>query len=111
MNNYEHIVQGGVDALIEFSGAHACDVCSYTGDGTKQCNIGRCKKGIKEWLLQEYEAPDSWEKLLKDVDRAAGERGHNTRAYFDIEERGERHAQEAYEDIAKRIRALLEVEE
>lgn len=70
MNNYEHIVQGGVEALISEAykaGGFRCEWCAFREDNDR-CSSETCKLGIRTWLLQEYVDPDSWDRLLGELD-------------------------------------------
>ena len=118
MNNYEHIMQGGIDALLdifehEYAG-YSCGMCAF-GDSS-ECTDGNfddvCRTGSRRWLEAEYKGPDSWEKLLKDLDFAANNKD-GTFAVHRYEKRTGKYMtsiNKMTNDIASRIRALLEVE-
>lgn len=111
--NYEHIVEGGIDALLDtFTNRfyeYSCEMCAFAE--TKECvnfdNDHVCREGSRRWLEAEYKEPDSFEKLLDWLDNSVSE--------YDGEERGYLHTRafiaSQYRDIAARIRALLKEEQ
>lgn len=107
MTNYEHIIEGGIEALIEFQDAQICKTCSLS---PCDYDYAKCYTGRLEWLQQEYVEPDSWEKLLADLDRAGDYLIHTVASieYFGDRREISTGTKDSYMDIAARIRALLE---
>lgn len=91
MNNYEHIVQGGVNVLVDelskASGCH-CEWCTYANHREMCYSGSNCRPGIHSWLTAEYKKPDSFEQLIDELEATK---------------------LSTYVDIARRIRELLEV--
>ena len=105
MNNYEHLMQGGIDALLdiflhEYAG-YSCGMCAF--DGSRECTDGNlddvCRTGLRAWFEAEYREPDSLDKVFKDIIRISMNDGL----------RGRYEAVELM-DIPSRIRALIEDE-
>jgi len=70
MNNYEHIMQGGIDALVEYGEQctkDRCSVCIF--DKQDQCNPF-CSEGARKWLKAEYIEPESREKIWRDAKKS-----------------------------------------
>ena len=66
--NYDHIVEGGTEALADVIANHTCQDCSFCADcKTEGYNLSNCAQGIAWWLEQPYIEPDSWEKWEADV--------------------------------------------
>lgn len=68
MNNYEHIMQGGINALLDRDDL-LCNGCVYS---KVPCDHERhtCRAGKLKWLESEYaepELPDSQERLNEDA--------------------------------------------
>lgn len=78
MNNLEHLGADGVAELFANLGDGCiaklvvdgyrpfCEVCTMAGTGAHDC-----REGLREWLEAEYVEPDSLEKLVADLRRAA----------------------------------------
>lgn len=69
MNNFEHIMQGGVKALMNIlltcdTFVNSCEYCAYKGT---EHDVHACLNGFRAWLESEYIEPDSWDKLLEDL--------------------------------------------
>lgn len=68
MNNLEHIMEGGIDAMLEWRGSNcSCSTCIFE---KKSCSLkGRedCRAGNRAWLEAEYAEPDSAEKLSREL--------------------------------------------
>lgn len=84
--NYDHLIEGGIDALIgkNFSGADCwCCVCLVGEDCVYSGE--ECARAIKQWLESEYVEPDSWEKLEADADKPTACRywGYNNKSCAD----------------------------
>lgn len=118
MNNYEHIVQGGVDGFIGWALLYGCYRCSYSPNECERY----CIEGQRKWLEAEYIEPDSWDKLLEDLERTAkGDTLRSYAVYFDCDDAIKvgkckecNHyghcTSDAFADVASRIRKLRDAE-
>ena len=69
MNNYEHIIQGGVGALIAYCDKREennCPVCVFSGNCI-ECN---CQIGLRKWLEAEYLVDDFNERIIEDATKS-----------------------------------------
>ena len=112
MNNYEHLMQGGIDALMEWKqlAIDTCYVCTRSGCSvryvTSQHSFLECADGQRAWLEAEYKEPDTWERLLEDLDKkykgSLSNNGRLSNSFISTD---------YLKGVADRIRALLEVKE
>lgn len=66
--NYDHIIEGGIEALADVVANHTCQDCSFCADcKTEGDNLANCVHGVMEWLNQPYIEPDSWLKWEEDM--------------------------------------------
>lgn len=63
MNNYEHLIQGGIEALAKWK---VRDDCHFCNEQIKPCD-GECVERMEAWLRDDYVEPDSLGKLLNDL--------------------------------------------
>lgn len=85
MNNYEHIMQGGIDAIIQL----CIDGCEHYCSESERCGepSGKgCEVGLREYLESEYVEPVSFDKLVSDIRRVAnGINGDYPCAYYGVD--------------------------
>lgn len=130
MNNYEHLIQGGIDALVEFiRDIDPAFICSRNGSGEiGSCNVCHLEgypdcldETMREWLEAEYKEQDSFDELLLCLDRAASGRSFDAACRYHFgDDYLHQHCElcvhekacstGAFADIARRIRELLEEE-
>lgn len=114
MNNYEHLLQGGIDALVDIlSDVNFCHTCAYFPDDG-QClhtNRNMCVDGVREWLEAEYVEPDSWEKLLIDLDISINASSAIAKYANIVGISSTCTTDKVFSNIASRIRTLLEEEQ
>lgn len=61
--NYDHIIEGGIEALADVVANHTCQSCSFQSDCKKEWPIPEmCFDGVMEWLNQPYIEPDTQER-------------------------------------------------
>lgn len=118
-SNYDHIVAGGVSALIELM--DKCDndetgnSCVFCVEYAHHPNCsGDCWNSRVEWMHMPYHRPVTKESLLEDLDRAASLDGGTARnaksAYFRCSDSAKMSDKDMCADIARRVRELLNKE-
>lgn len=124
MNNYDRIIEGGIEALVEYAAETPSKHCAENRDYCDGCGWeGTCIGAFRAWLESEYVEPDSAEKISRELAMMAEADfygggwacayGHSFKGYDHYDrcatckfDRDKDCVEQVFQELSKRIAAL-----